>query len=73
MSGPQPGGSAPGGNKTGEAAAKAKAWLGKAWTASRALATNKTRLEIFVEDALNDVPWGPTGAQMNGALVRWDS
>ncbi|KAI7841265.1 hypothetical protein COHA_005038 [Chlorella ohadii] len=65
MSGPQPGGSAPGGNKTGEAAAKAKAWLGKAWTASRALATNKTRLEIFVEDALNDVPWGPTGAQMN--------
>ncbi|PRW59868.1 ENTH-domain-containing [Chlorella sorokiniana] len=63
MSGPQPGGA--GGNKTGEAAAKAKAWMSKAWAASRALATNKTRLEIFVEDALNDVPWGPTGAQMN--------
>lgn len=70
MSGPQLGGSTPGaaagGNKPGEAAAKAKAWMAKAWAASRALATNKTRLEVFVEDALNDAPWGPTGSQMNG-------
>ena len=70
MSGAQLGGSVPGaaagGNKPGEAAAKAKAWMAKAWAASRALATNKTRLEVFVEDALNDAPWGPTGSQMNG-------
>lgn len=54
-------------SKTGETAAKAKAFLKTAWTASRALATGKTKLEVFVEDALNDVPWGPTGVQMNGA------
>lgn len=46
---------------------KAKALLRQAWWAAKGAATGKSKVELLVEDSLDDKPWGPTGTQMTGA------
>lgn len=47
----------------------AKALLKTSWLKTRSVLTNKSKIELLVEDATNLEPWGPTGPQMHGALA----
>ncbi|KAL4431321.1 hypothetical protein ABPG75_006577 [Micractinium tetrahymenae] len=60
--GPPP---APGSNSLANKKEAAKALLKTGWLKTRSVLTNKSKIELLVEDATNLEPWGPTGPQMH--------
>lgn len=56
-----------GGNSMASKKEAAKALLKTGWLKTRSVLTNKSKIELLVEDSTNLEPWGPTGQQMNGA------
>lgn len=65
--GPPPAPSA-GGSSLASKKEAAKALLKTSWLKTRSVLTNKSKIELLVEDATNLEPWGPTGPQMHGAV-----